>query len=403
MNSLGGHSVNSVGNGVMGATIAGGGMFNPNLGGDSPNTVSANFGTIGGGAANSVGGQYGTIPGGFGNQANGVGSFALGQLARANHDGSFVWGDGSQSATSSGANRFEVVASGGMTLTSPRGISLDAADRPIVTRGWDPFNQTAPAEKIGLGRWGLFMEFTQLVLGMPDTDVVGGERTIALGKYRPDGTYDALMSIRNTDGRATFAGDFLTVNGVGGELAYMGGDGIGGDVQIGSLNPNIQNVALYNATQGQYMNLYIRTLTLFGGADLAEPFAVSGGAQDIAKGSVVVIDDENPGRLKLSERAYDRRVAGVISGAGGVAPGIKLEQAGVMDGSQNVALTGRVYVLADASHQPIRPGDLLTTSETPGHAMKATDPARTQGAILGKAMSGLDRGKGLVLVLVTLQ
>ena len=93
----------------------------------------------------------------------------------------------------------------------------------------------------------------------------------------------------------------------------------------------------------------------------------------------------------------------IISGAGGITPGIKLQQTGVVEGSQNVALTGRVYVLADASRGSIRPGDLLTTSETPGHAMKATDPARTQGAILGKAMSGLDRGRGLVLVLVTLQ
>jgi hypothetical protein len=66
-------------------------------------------------------------------------------------------------------------------------------------------------------------------------------------------------------------------------------------------------------------------------------------------------------------------------------------------------LTGRVYVLADATHGAIRPGDLLTTSGTPGHAMKVANHAKAQGAILGKAMSGLSDGKGLVLVLVTLQ
>ena len=68
-----------------------------------------------------------------------------------------------------------------------------------------------------------------------------------------------------------------------------------------------------------------------------------------------------------------------------------------------MALSGRVYVLADATSGGIEPGDLLTTSDTPGHAMKVTDHAKAQGAILGKAMSGLSTGKGLVLVLVTLQ
>ena len=74
-----------------------------------------------------------------------------------------------------------------------------------------------------------------------------------------------------------------------------------------------------------------------------------------------------------------------------------------MDGGQDVALTGRVYVLADAMHGAIRPGDLLTTSDMPGRAMKVTDHMRAQGAILGKAMSGLSKGTGVVLVLVTLQ
>ena len=68
-----------------------------------------------------------------------------------------------------------------------------------------------------------------------------------------------------------------------------------------------------------------------------------------------------------------------------------------------MALSGRVYVLADASGGAIKPGDLLTTSTTPGHAMRVTDHNKAQGAILGKAMSALNDGKGMVLVLVTLQ
>ena len=73
------------------------------------------------------------------------------------------------------------------------------------------------------------------------------------------------------------------------------------------------------------------------------------------------------------------------------------------DGEHLVALAGRVYCWVDASYGAIEPGDLLTTSDTPGHAMKVTDHAQAQGAILGKAMSSLEGGRGLVLVLVSLQ
>lgn len=142
-------------------------------------------------------------------------------------------------------------------------------------------------------------------------------------------------------------------------------------------------------------------LTITGGCDLAEPFPMK--ETEIEKGSVVVIDDEHPGRLKLSAQAYDKRVAGIVSGANGVNTGIALKQAGVLDQGQNVALSGRVYVQADASFGDIKPGDLLTTSDTAGHAMKVLDHAQAQGAILGKAMTGLKDGKGFVLVLVTLQ
>jgi len=120
-------------------------------------------------------------------------------------------------------------------------------------------------------------------------------------------------------------------------------------------------------------------------------------------GMVVSIDPESPGDLVVSNKAYDRRVAGIISGAGGVKPGMLMGQEGSKaDGTNPVALTGRVYCWADASYGPIQPGDLLTTSNIPGHAMKVTDYARAPGAIIGKAMTSLAEGKGLVLVLVSL-
>ena len=117
-----------------------------------------------------------------------------------------------------------------------------------------------------------------------------------------------------------------------------------------------------------------------------------------------MIDEANPGSLKLSDSEYDTRVAGIVSGANDINPGMTLRQNGTAaDGQHPVALSGRVYAHADATEQPIRPGDLLTTSSTPGHVMRAADRDRRQGAILGKAMTSLDNGRGMVLVLVTLQ
>jgi hypothetical protein len=144
----------------------------------------------------------------------------------------------------------------------------------------------------------------------------------------------------------------------------------------------------------------VNVLQINGGSDVAEPFPILN--DHVAEGSVVVIDEDAPGRLKLARTAYDTRVAGIISGAGGVSPGLSLQQKG-LDGGQDVALSGRVYGLADAGPAPIHPGDLLTTSDRPGYCMKALDRSKVPGAILGKAMGTLDHGQGLILILVSLQ
>jgi hypothetical protein len=192
-------------------------------------------------------------------------------------------------------------------------------------------------------------------------------------------------------------------NGNGAIDAYIGGNGSGSDVQIGSMNSAITAVGFWNTAANAYMHVYCSSITIEGGSDLAEPFNISQAEQPVSEGEVVVIDEANPGQLKLTDRPYDTRVAGVISGANGIHPGIQMQQQGLLDGGKNVALTGRVYVQADTSNGPIKPGDLLTTSSTPGRAMRVSDHTRAQGAILGKAMTTLKDGRGMVLVLVTLQ
>lgn len=139
------------------------------------------------------------------------------------------------------------------------------------------------------------------------------------------------------------------------------------------------------------------------GADIAERFPVVD-PSPLTPGMVVEIDPDNPGGLRLASGAYSGLVAGVVSGANGLPAGTILGNLPGAEDAPPIALTGRVWVWCDASEHAISPGSLLTTSSTPGHAMRASDPDRAHGATIGKAMTALDRGEtGLVLVLVGLQ
>lgn len=93
---------------------------------------------------------------------------------------------------------------------------------------------------------------------------------------------------------------------------------------------------------------------------------------------------------------------GIISGGNGVKPGLILGDEGnpAVAGDQPIALTGQVWCHADAAFGPITPGDLLTTSGTPGHAMKVSEDAKARFAVLGQALTGLAEGRGWVQVLV---
>jgi hypothetical protein len=154
-----------------------------------------------------------------------------------------------------------------------------------------------------------------------------------------------------------------------------------------------------------------KAVQISGGADLSENFHVSVAKtiayskESIQPGLVVVIDAQNEGNLTLSHLQYDNRVAGVISGAHGLEPGVVLNKVSQGLGSYQypIALAGKVYCWADASENPIEPGDLLTTSNRVGHAMRVNDFDKAKGAILGKAMTRLTKGTGLILMLVTLQ
>jgi hypothetical protein len=229
-------------------------------------------------------------------------------------------------------------------------------------------------------------------------------------------TNGEVLSLSSTGqvgvGTITPAATFQVFNGTDASLTG-GGHMISGDTA--GLNIVMDNNEIIARNNGGGAPLYLNqgsgnvivpVLEITGGSDVAEPYDVAAvaGVEPIP-GMVVAIDPENVGKMRVVNGAYDRTVAGIISGANGIKPGITLTQTGtIADGDMPVASIGRVWCWCDADQGgPIGAGDMLTTSNTPGHAMKVNDQARSQGAILGKAMSPLKSGKGLVLVLVSLQ
>lgn len=142
-----------------------------------------------------------------------------------------------------------------------------------------------------------------------------------------------------------------------------------------------------------------RVLTIRG-ADLAEGFDVAPSGR--RPGTLLAVDPRG-GQLLPSSSPYQREVIGAVSGAGGVRPGLRLAQEGIADGETQVAMVGQVYVWCTSENGQIVPGSLITTSSTPGHGMKATDSERSFGAVVGKALTGLEGSKGLVLVSINLQ
>jgi hypothetical protein len=147
-------------------------------------------------------------------------------------------------------------------------------------------------------------------------------------------------------------------------------------------------------------DLFVHDVSISGG-DCAEDFEVADDPNLAPPGTVMVLDEQ--GALRPSCGAYDRKVAGVLSGAGDFRPGIVLNKRQAPGRRLPLALVGRVFCRVDAQSAPIEVGDLLTTSSVPGHAMKAGDPLRAFGAVIGKALRPLAEGSGLIPILIALQ
>lgn len=144
-------------------------------------------------------------------------------------------------------------------------------------------------------------------------------------------------------------------------------------------------------------DLRTKCISITGGCDLYER---SKAAEEIEAGELVVSDGRSGFNfVKRADKKHDRKVVGVVSGGGGVSPGIELVMPGVLDGNVKIAIAGRVMVKTTGK---VEEGDMLTTSDVPGRAMAVKNFKKAMGAIVGKALTGPDEN-GFVLMLINLQ
>jgi hypothetical protein len=225
-----------------------------------------------------------------------------------------------------------------------------------------------------------------------------------VGYYTSD---EGRLYIQDEDGDNTIemegeyndGGSILLRNTSGGSIIRLGENSDGGNINVmrGTGYTTIQLIGDYAGSGSG--RIYVNGSQV---NDYADYFDLSN-ANEVEPGMVVVIDENNPGYLTLSSEAYDKKVAGIISGAGDKMPGMVIGDSNDDNADKPLAVSGRVYCYVDATQHPVETGDLLTTSNTPGYAMNAVKEKRSRGAIIGKAMEPLPEGKELILVLVTLQ
>jgi hypothetical protein len=122
-------------------------------------------------------------------------------------------------------------------------------------------------------------------------------------------------------------------------------------------------------------------------------------SETVEEGDLLVMDPIQEGFMAKGRQQGDSMVVGLAARAERSCQGEasqRSEHAGVP-----LVTTGIAPCRVDATYGPIRRGDLLVASPTPGHAMRAENIA--PGTVVGKALEPLASGTGLIKVLVMLR
>jgi hypothetical protein len=212
------------------------------------------------------------------------------------------------------------------------------------------------------------------------------------GYFQTDGDSDALVATTSSPNNAAVT----AINTYQASGQVPSGFGL----RVSSSNTGIYASGTPAAfIDGDHMVTGDLILTNAVGGDVAEDFDVEDDQVNLQPGTVLIINKE--GKLCASTRPYDTRVAGVVAGAGDLHPAVVLQRVPSQKPRSPIALVGKAFCKVDAAFGEVKAGDLLTTSHTPGYAMKASKRSRALGAIIGKALAGLDAGMGLIPILVS--
>jgi len=219
-----------------------------------------------------------------------------------------------------------------------------------------------------------------------------------------DGTYYRMITPTNTSSPSgTQQNIALTV---GPTLTQEGSVGIGTTAPNAKLEVN--GSLLLTTGSGALMTYADGTTQstawtgVLSGGDYAESVDISGARDALEPGDLIVIDSEKNGKFLKSATPYSTFVGGVYATNPGVT-GRRQPRNKSNEGEVPMAMVGIAPTKVSAENGPIRRGDLLVSSSTPGYAMKGTDRVKLTGAVVGKALENLDSDKGVIEVLISLQ
>jgi hypothetical protein len=131
--------------------------------------------------------------------------------------------------------------------------------------------------------------------------------------------------------------------------------------------------------------------------NIAEFFRVDND-DHISEGDILAASDLGESVLAKTKEAYMTSVIGVVTGK----PLVAINNSGEEEKVYPIALCGKVRCKVDAKNGPIKPGDLIVSSENPGHGMKGKiDSFGKVGSVIGKALEGIESGVGSIMVFIT--
>jgi hypothetical protein len=435
------------------ATVGGGilnraGQYGATVGGGDTNHADGPRTTVGGGWGNAASGENATVPGGHDNTAQGNDSFAAGRRAKANSQGCFVWADSTDADfTCSVADQFLVRASGGVSFNPGGTAAFLINGHTAWHAGNDGTGSGLDADLLDGHDTSYFAQASHNHWG-ESWSGSGTGLTLYGGSIglSADGT-DTGVAGSSTDGFGVsggskggsgVSGSSTDGSGVSGDSTN--GAGVAGKGDIGGYftGSSASNPALYVEASGggDLISAYDGGERRFrvsakgdvfadGGYNCGQSIDDSAGDLDeseiqpclkddspadfaemlpaapaLEPGDVLVIGAD--GVLARSSQAYQPSVVGVYSSQPSYVGNSRYWD---QDGYAPLAVSGVVRVKASAENGAIRPGDLLTTSATPGHAMRCVGVEACFGRTVGKALAGLDaaQGTGVILMLVMLQ